>query len=72
MKFQLVTGKQFFTKCVSCGEAITNAHPRQIFADLEGPSFKAYYCYRCKTLSEQGILKQNQDGFFYDSMVYHP
>ena len=44
MRLKLVEPKPHFgATCIACGKHMDSAQER-IYADLDGPAFKAYYC----------------------------
>lgn len=52
MRLQLVQPLPAFTaRCIGCGE---RRDSRDLWADLDGPAFKAYYCHGCAI--ERGAL----------------
>jgi len=51
-RLQIVTGPSFYCQCLRCKKNLY--HPEdEVFADLEGEPFKAYYCEECSRVLQQ-------------------
>ncbi len=61
MKIKLVTGKNFYVNCVSCGEQKLAGDGQKVYANILGEPFKAYYCDECVCLFCQVIVEDNQN-----------
>lgn len=42
----MVTGPRFYPACYKCNRRM-DTHAEEVFADLKGEAFKAYYCHDC-------------------------
>jgi hypothetical protein len=67
MNLQPVTGQAFGTQCCACHKHVTGGgdssyipaygwiHPNNVFADLDGEPFRAYYCEACAAMIRAGL-----------------
>lgn len=56
--FKIVTGPPFRCYCFECGKRL-EAVTVPVYADLNGPAFKAYYCEPCKSRLENMDLDEH-------------
>ncbi len=49
MRFSKVRGKPFTATCMACGKPTSS---EDLYADLDGAPFRAYYCPVCKHAAE--------------------
>ena len=62
MRLRIVTGTEFITECFNCYKTLLAGEGKKVYADLDGPAFKAYYCAPCAR--ETGKIEGERIGSF--------
>lgn len=50
MRLVKTTGRPFYVFCFECGKSVIAGDGEGVYADLDGPAFRAYYCTECAKL----------------------